>query len=93
MPYDDHAIEVFEGEGGALATGPHFQNGSLQSKKEPDQKEGQLDHAVLALINREMELGSNGERKTCPECRGTERYIGLNHVEACRECKGRGLIS
>lgn len=38
-------------------------------------------------------VGKPRKRTTCPACKGTGKYIGLNVVEACTTCAGRGTIA
>lgn len=35
---------------------------------------------------------ARGCTSTCPECRGTGRYIGLTVIEPCSACGGTGVL-
>jgi len=34
----------------------------------------------------------NTKTETCPDCRGSGQYVGLNCVEACKKCGGKGKV-
>jgi hypothetical protein len=54
-----------------------------------DLKEFRVDRVVVVLIEG-LDLGvQNGG--ICATCRGTGQYVGLNAVETCQDCGGRGI--
>lgn len=55
---------------------------------EPDLRMCRLSRVEMVLIDRWEE--SSGE--PCPECGGSGKYVGLNAVEDCRACGGRGRL-
>lgn len=55
---------------------------------EPDLAQCRLNRVVMVLIDRGDGLSSQGD-DVCSECRGTGKYVGLNHVEPCRMCSGK----
>jgi hypothetical protein len=59
---------------------------------EPDLEECRLNRVAFVLIDRDVEAGNRTGKSRCPECRGSGQYVGLNLVETCRTCRGRGLV-
>ena len=45
-------------------------------------------HRQVIFLNRKTTVAA-----TCPECRGSGTYVGLNVVEDCAACGGHGVIA
>lgn len=53
---------------------------------EPDWENCSAHHLEMVLIQ------PLRNRKRCPDCGGTGKYVGLNIVELCANCGGRGSL-
>lgn len=53
---------------------------------EPDWENCSAHHLEMVLIK------PLRRRKSCPDCGGTGKYVGLNIVESCATCEGRGSL-
>lgn len=53
---------------------------------EPDWENCSAHHLEMVLVK------PLRRRKPCPDCGGTGKYVGLNVVEPCAKCKGRGSL-
>ena len=53
---------------------------------EPDWENCSAHHLEMVLIK------PLRKRQTCPDCSGTGQYVGLNVVETCAKCGGRGSL-
>jgi hypothetical protein len=38
-------------------------------------------------------VGKPRRRATCPACKGSGKYVGLNVVESCSSCRGTGTVA